>query len=292
MNRAYLTLAVVGLIFILAACTESAPEIRSDIPPTTETQAQSIDSTADLEAPTEVPVTTASSNSPNLVDEPASDLATAEGQDPFALERALLVETGVVDYGIQDEAVVEAMAIVPRHEFVPEEFIGLAYANHPLPIGYGQTISQPYIVALMTEAVDVSGEDKVLEVGTGSGYQAAVLSRLVDHVHTIEIIEPLALRAEEAHDRVGYENVTVRTGDGYFGWPEEAPFDAIVVTAAPDHVPQPLVGQLKIGGRLVIPVGPVGGVQTLWLITKIGEDEVETRNLGAVRFVPLTREEG
>jgi protein-L-isoaspartate(D-aspartate) O-methyltransferase len=144
---------------------------------------------------------------------------------------------------------------------------------------------------LMTQSAGVSAGDKVLEIGTGSGYQAAVLAQLVDHVYTVEIIEPLAERAETTLAELGYDNVTVRRADGYYGWEEHAPFDAIVVTAAPDHVPQPLVEQLKIGGRMVIPVGPVGGFQTLWLVTRTGEDEVQTRNLGGVSFVPFTREE-
>jgi protein-L-isoaspartate(D-aspartate) O-methyltransferase len=138
----------------------------------------------------------------------------------------------------------------------------------------------------------VTEEDEVLEIGTGSGYQAAVLAELVGHVYTIEIIGPLAERAEGTLTRLGYDNVTVRHADGYFGWEEQAPFDAIIVTAAPDHIPQPLVDQLKIDGRMIIPVGPVGGFQTLWLVTRISADEVQTENLGGVRFVPLTREEG
>jgi len=160
-----------------------------------------------------------------------------------------------------------------------------------LPIGFGQTISQPYIVALMTEAAEVSGGDRVLEVGTGSGYQAAVLAEIVDQVYTVEIIGALADRARNDLALAGYDNVEVRHGDGYFGWEALAPFDAIVVTAAPDHVPQPLVQQLKIGGHLIIPVGPVGGVQTLWRVTRINDDEVRSENLGGVRFVPFTREE-
>jgi protein-L-isoaspartate(D-aspartate) O-methyltransferase len=184
-----------------------------------------------------------------------------------------------------------AMGSVPRHAFVPEEHLSSAYNNHPLPIGYGQTISQPYIVALMTQWAELSEGDQVLEIGTGSGYQAAVLAELVEHVYSVEIIEPLAEQAETALYGQGYDNVTVRRGDGYFGWEEHAPYDAIVVTAAPDHIPQPLVEQLKIGGRMIIPVGPVGGFQTLWLVTRTAEDEVQTRNLGGVRFVPFTREE-
>ena len=216
---------------------------------------------------------------------------TAAPEDPYQHQREMMVEEGIVGWGITDPAVIEVMGKVQRHEFIPEEFLGQAYENHPLPIGYGQTISQPYIVALMTQALEVTEDDKVLEIGTGSGYQAAVLAELVDHVYTIEIVGPLAERAGETLDRLGYENVTVHHADGYFGWEEHAPFDAVIVTAAPDHIPQPLVNQLKIDGRLIIPVGPVGGFQTLWLVTRVSDDEVQTENLGGVRFVPLTREE-
>jgi protein-L-isoaspartate(D-aspartate) O-methyltransferase len=216
---------------------------------------------------------------------------TAAPEDPYQHQREMMVEEGIVGWGITEPAVIEVMGKVQRHEFIPEEFLGQAYENHPLPIGYGQTISQPYIVALMTQALEVTEDDKVLEIGTGSGYQAAVLAELVDHVYTIEIVGPLAERAGETLDRLGYENATVHHSDGYFGWEEHAPFDAIIVTAAPDHIPQPLVDQLKIDGRLIIPVGPVGGFQTLWLVTRVSDDEVQTENLGGVRFVPLTREE-
>jgi protein-L-isoaspartate(D-aspartate) O-methyltransferase len=182
------------------------------------------------------------------------------------------------------------MRDVPRHEFVPEEFISLAYRNHPLPIGYGQTISQPFMVALMTQELHVEAGDRVLEIGTGSGYQAAVLSDLGIEVFSIEIIEPLADTAEERLERLGFSDVHIMHADGYFGWPEEAPFNAIVVTAAPDHVPQPLLDQLVVGGVMVIPVGPVGGYQELWRITRIDEDNFRSESLGGVQFVPVTRE--
>ena len=221
---------------------------------------------------------------------PPSQSPTTGPDDPYLAQREEMVQAGVIDWGVKDEVVVAAMRAVPRHEFVPEAYLDQAYDNHPLPIGYGQTISQPYIVALMTQSAGVSAGDKVLEIGTGSGYQAAVLAEIVDHVYSMEIIEPLADRSSAVLERLGYDNVTTRFADGYFGWEEEAPFDAIVVTAAPDHVPQPLVTQLKIGGKLIIPVGPVGGFQTLWLITKVSEDEVTTVDLGGVRFVPLTRD--
>ncbi|NOX62839.1 MAG: protein-L-isoaspartate(D-aspartate) O-methyltransferase [Chloroflexi bacterium] len=206
--------------------------------------------------------------------------------DPYLEKRLKLVDRTMRNRGIKDERVLKAMETVPRHEFVPPEYIDSAYADHPLPIGYGQTISQPYIVALMTELLQLEPDDKVLEIGTGSGYQAAVLAELVDEVWTIEIIPQLAKQAEERFQRLGYDNIHTRVGDGYYGWPEEAPFDAIIVTAAPDHAPQPLIDQLKNGGRLVVPIGPPGGYQTLWQIVKEGDD-LKAYNLGGVRFVPL-----
>jgi protein-L-isoaspartate(D-aspartate) O-methyltransferase len=214
---------------------------------------------------------------------------TQSGADDFAAARARLIETGIVGMGIEDPTAIAAISDVPRHAFVPADYVGQAYENHPLPIGYGQTISQPYIVALMTEALELEPGDTVLEVGTGSGYQAAVLAEIVEQVYTVEIVEALAERAAETLGSLGYDNVEVRHADGYFGWEEHAPFDAIIVTAAPDHVPPPLRTQLADGARLVIPVGPVGGYQELWLIERHG-DEFTTTSLGGVRFVPLTRE--
>jgi protein-L-isoaspartate(D-aspartate) O-methyltransferase len=221
----------------------------------------------------------------------------AEG-DSFAEARAALVEK-VDRYGRRDpvdgqegfdERVLQAMREVPRHRFVPDALHSEAYANQPLPIGYGQTISQPYIVALMTDLVDAKEDDVVLEIGTGSGYQAAVLAELVERVYTIEIIEPLADQAGERLAALGYDNVLTRLGDGYFGWEEHAPFDAIVVTAAASHVPPPLIAQLKPGGRMVIPVGGRFAVQYLLLVEKTEAGETITRQITAVRFVPLTGE--
>ena len=191
---------------------------------------------------------------------------------------------------VRDDRVISAMEKVERHLFVPEDVRDWAYRDSPLRIGWRQTISQPYIVALMTELAEPDPEDRVLEVGTGSGYQAAVLAEIVEHVYTIEIVEPLGLRAAAALDAAGYENVTTRIGDGYAGWPDEAPFDAIVVTAAPDHVPEPLVEQLATGGRLVLPVGPDGGRQELVVLEKQADGSVERTRVIPVRFVPLTRE--
>lgn len=175
---------------------------------------------------------------------------------------------------------------VPRHEFVPPDLRAQAYADHPLPIGYEQTISQPFIVAFMTEKLEPKRTDKVLEIGTGSGYQAAVLAELVGEVFTIEIVEPLARRAEADLKRLGYTNVMVRAGDGYRGWPEAAPFDAVIVTCAPEQLPQPLVDQLKEGGRMIIPVGAIGN-QQLYVLRKQGP-KVEKCSVLPVRFVPMT----
>ena len=216
----------------------------------------------------------------------ATDIAEI---DLYAVAREQMVERGIVAYGIVSPEVIAVMRRVPRHQFVPEEYKHLAYENNPLPIGFGQTISQPYIVALMTQELGVEAGEKVLEIGTGSGYQAAVLGELGLEVFTIEIIEPLANEAEQRLEKLGYESVYVRNADGYFGWPEEAPFAAIIVTAAPDHIPQPLLQQLKVGGVLVIPVGPVGGVQELWRVTRLSVDEFQSASLGGVRFVPFTR---
>lgn len=188
---------------------------------------------------------------------------------------------------ISDPRVLAAMRAVPRHELVPENVRPLAYADRPLPIGYQQTISQPFIVAFMTEQLQPEALDRVLEIGTGSGYQAAVLAELVDEVYTIEIVEPLAHRATADLARLGYDNIHVRAGDGYLGWPEAAPFDAIIVTCAPEDIPTPLVEQLAEGGRMIIPVGPVGGVQELVLLEK-RDGKMKQREVMAVRFVPMT----
>lgn len=189
-----------------------------------------------------------------------------------------------------DARVMHSMATVPRHEFVPADQKRFAYDNRPLPIGHGQTISQPYIVALMTHLIAPAGNDVVLEIGTGSGYQAAILSGLVDRVYSIEIVEALANDATARLERLGFANVTTKVGDGYYGWEEHAPFDAIVVTAAASHVPPPLIEQLRPGGRLIIPVGGRFMTQQLLMIEKTGGGEIVTRQIAAVRFVPLTGE--
>lgn len=191
------------------------------------------------------------------------------------------------DFGFGSD-VMNAMNTVERHRLVPPDQRRFAYENRPLPIGYGQTISQPYIVALMTQLIRPDPDDVVLEVGTGSGYQAAILAELVGQVYSIEIIEALATRARKDLDGLGYSNITTRLGDGYYGWEEHGPFDAIVVTAAASHVPPPLIKQLKPGGRMVIPVGSHFMTQDLLLLEKTADGEIITRQYGAVRFVPLT----
>jgi protein-L-isoaspartate(D-aspartate) O-methyltransferase len=197
-----------------------------------------------------------------------------------------------MEYGAPaiSEATLAVIGKVPRHEFVPDSQKRYSYANRPLPIGGDQTISQPYIVALMTDLADISRDESVLEIGTGSGYQAAVLSEVAGEVYTIEIIDWLGQRAADDLQRLGYDNVSVRTGDGYAGWPEHAPFDAILVTAAPEEIPQPLIDQLAIGGRMVIPVGGEYEVQTLRLLIKEAEGIMTVKNVIPVRFVPLTRD--
>ena len=226
-------------------------------------------------------------------------LAPAAAQDDRAAARAAMVadiaamaretggETGRPRLA---DAVMAAMAKVPRHRFVPSSQEGSAYDNRALAIGEGQTISQPYIVALMTDLLDLKRSDRVLEIGTGSGYQAAVLAELAAKVYTIEIVEPLGRRSAKLLEELGYRNIEARIGDGYGGWPEAAPFDAIVVTAAPTAVPQPLIDQLGRGGRMVIPVGRAGEVQHLLLVQKERDGSATTRRTLAVRFVPMTRD--
>jgi protein-L-isoaspartate(D-aspartate) O-methyltransferase len=209
----------------------------------------------------------------------------AQARDPFAERRAAMVEQQIERRGVQDRRVLDAMRAVPRHLFVPEALREEAYADAPQPIGEGQTISQPYIVALMTSLLELDGHEKVLEIGTGSGYQAAVLARVAKQVYTIEILAPLAERARRSFAELKLTNVTPRVGDGYLGWPEQAPFDAILVTAAPEQVPQPLVDQLKVGGRLVIPIGRT--FQDLMVLTKT-PDGVLRQTILPVRFVPMT----
>ena len=211
-------------------------------------------------------------------------------ENEFAVQRRKLVEQHIIKEGIKQKSVIESMLQVPREEFVPKNLRKMAYLNRPLPIGYGQTISQPYIVALMTELLNVDKDDRVLEVGTGSGYQAAILSNIVKEVYTVEIIEALAKSAEKRLKRLGYKNVKVKWGDGYYGWEEHAPFDAIIVTAAAGHIPPPLLKQLKPGGRMCIPVGQAYFPQVLKLVEKKEDGSVIVKDILPVLFVPLTRE--
>jgi protein-L-isoaspartate(D-aspartate) O-methyltransferase len=210
------------------------------------------------------------------------------GDDPFASLRRQMVEQQIRGRDIREPAVLAAMEQVPRHLFVPEAERPEAYQDNPLPIGRGQTISQPYIVALMTSLLALDRDSKVLEIGTGSGYHAAVLSRVAGEVYTMEIVPALGEKARRTLARLGYDNVHVRIGDGYKGWREEAPFDAILLTAAPPQVPRPLLAQLKPGGRMVLPLGTVQ--QELLVLTKRPDGTVETRNVLPVRFVPMTGE--
>lgn len=195
-----------------------------------------------------------------------------------------MVESQMISRGIKNAQLLEVMKKTPRHLFVPEKYQDMAYRDHPLPIGYEQTISQPYIVALMTEWLDLEGTEKVLEIGTGSGYQAAILSQLVAHVYTIEIVQPLAVNSAKLLKQLGYNNVEVRYGDGYAGWHEHAPFDRIILTAAPEEIPQKLVDQLALGGRMILPVGT--DYQQLVLITK-NQTGITKKVITDVRFVPM-----
>ena len=211
--------------------------------------------------------------------------------DPnFDRLRKLMIKNQLQSRGIRDDAVLKVMRSVERHNFVPDNYRDRAYSDGPLPIGHGQTISQPYIVAFMTEQLQVSSQHKVLEIGTGSGYQAAILGELAKHVFTIEIIPELAEGAKNILNHLSYKNITVRAGDGYKGWPEEAPFERIMVTAAPAEVPQTLVDQLAPGGRMILPVGAQFLVQYLWVIEKDDQGTVTKEKILPVRFVPMVKE--
>jgi protein-L-isoaspartate(D-aspartate) O-methyltransferase len=229
----------------------------------------------------------------------SSDAPNGSAADEFAAARAELVREIEAEVRVTksylgrdelDPRVIAALGKVPRHKFVPRDQQLRAYGNHPLAIGYGQTISQPYIVAIMTDLLQVFEGGRVLEIGTGSGYQAAVLGELCATVYSIEIIEPLGEQAARLLEQLGYTNVHVKTGDGYAGWPEHGPYDGIIVTAAAPHVPEPLIEQLKPGGRMVIPVGKRFGVQELLLLEKTPAGEITRQNILPVRFVPLTRD--
>jgi len=219
--------------------------------------------------------------------------AKGEGQtnDGYRDQRMEMVRSQIASRGITDQKVLEAFRKVPRHMFVPQDYRRFSYADQPLPIGEGQTISQPYIVAYMTEILNLKPGEKVLEIGTGSGYQAAILAETEAGVYSIEVIEPLALRAKNILDNLGYKNIFLKTGDGYLGWAEHAPFDAIMVTCSPTKIPEPLIEQLAEGGRMIIPVGRQQGIQYLYLLEK-RNGKIRQRNVMPVRFVPMTDEKG
>ena len=266
-TSALFVMLLLALVLGPAACKPTPTALSSPQPPTTD---------AITAAPT---VTQAVTTAP----------ATATPDDPYWPQRQHMVDRQLAGRDITNPVVLTAMGKVPREQFVPPLWRDMAYNDHALPIDFGQSISQPYIVATMTQLLALQPGDKVLEIGTGSGYQAAILAEVCDNVYTIEIIPQLAESARVTLDTEGYQAVISKQGDGYDGWPQYAPFDAIIVTAAPDHVPQPLINQLADGGRMVIPVGPPGGYQSLWLITRHG-DEYRRVNWGGVRFVPFTRE--
>jgi protein-L-isoaspartate(D-aspartate) O-methyltransferase len=217
-----------------------------------------------------------------------SSTTLAREPDDFTRLREQMVLNQIMARGVRDPGVIKAMLKVPRHSFVPEARRAYSYEDYPLPIGQGQTISQPYIVAYMTEALDLKPGDRVLEIGTGSGYQAAILAELVKEVYTIEIVAQLGERARRTLSGLGYTNIHVRIGDGYKGWPGKAPFDAVIVTCAPEKVPEALVEQLKEGGRMIIPVGRAGGVQKLVRAVKKG-GRFRTQDVMYVRFVPMVK---
>ena len=220
---------------------------------------------------------------------PSNDNTDGSNPDITKIQRESMVEDQLVSRGIKDRHVLDAMRKIPRHLFVDDSMRSRAYNDHPLPIGEGQTISQPYVVAWMTEALNLKPSDRVLEIGTGSGYQAAVLAELVKEVYSIEIRERLKTKASRLLNELGYKNVKTRYADGYFGWKEYAPFDAIIITASPNHIPPPLIKQLNEGGKLIVPLGSTLYYQTLTLVTK-KDGELYVEQMGGVSFVPMTGE--
>ncbi len=277
------------LLVLLAAC--AGPDSAATDPPATVTPTTSAAPTlaADTAVPASPTTAAPTTQATELILTPESLDREFEDDAETQARRETLVSSRVAPV-VQDARVIAALRAVPRHSFVPTQHLDLAYNDHPLPIGFGQTISQPSLVAMMTEVLELEPGDRVLEIGTGSGYQAAILREMTDEVYTVEIIPELAALARTVLDRLGYEDIHLDRRDGYYGWVAYAPYDAIIVTAAPDHLPNPLVDQLNAdGGRMVIPIGPVGNVQTLWLVTRQG-DEVEMTRLLDVRFVPFTRE--
>ncbi|HEX9093830.1 MAG TPA: protein-L-isoaspartate(D-aspartate) O-methyltransferase [Coriobacteriia bacterium] len=299
---------VIALVLATAGCgSATSPSPRPDgspvavtppvaTEPATRGGATNSPPTGGTPAATVTPAATGTALMPSQSETPSFPIPSSVDRDfvdsdETRRQRDQLVDSYIAPR-VADARVIAAMRAVPRHSFVPTEWLGDAYADHPLPIGHGQTISQPSLVAMMTELLELDEGDRVLEIGTGSGYQAAILRELTAEVYSVEIIPELAGIARVVLDRLDYGDVQIDRRDGYFGWEEQAPYDAIIVTAAPDHLPPPLVAQLDPdGGRLVIPIGPVGDTQVLWLVTRQG-DEVAMERVLEVRFVPLTREEG
>lgn len=279
-----LAAALIAAVMLLACADESRARLAPDTQPVqTFMTATGVPRAGGEITPTPTFRPTEQAPTPTSLDRSLETTAATRRQ----LER--LVEERVRPV-VKDEAVLQAMLAVPRHAFVPTAYLDLSYGDHPLPIGYGQTISQPSLVAMMTEMLELEPDEKVLEIGTGSGYQAAILREITDQVYTIEIVPELAGIARRIFDELGYEDIKTLRADGYWGWWEHAPFDAIIVTAAPDHLPAPLVAQLNPdGGRMVIPIGPPGGYQSLWLVVRHGE-EIEMQRVLDVAFVPFTRE--
>jgi protein-L-isoaspartate(D-aspartate) O-methyltransferase len=301
-----LVAVVIALVLATAGCGSAArprPD-GSPVPVTppaataSATRGEATDSapTGHMPAGTVTPAATGTAPMPSPSETPSFPIPSSVDRDfadseEMRRQRDQLVDSYVAPH-VTDARIITAMRAVPRHSFVPTQWLGDAYSDHPLPIGHGQTISQPSLVAMMTELLRLDEGDRVLEIGTGSGYQAAILRELTPEVYSVEIIPELAGIARVVLDRLDYGDVRIDRRDGYFGWEEHAPYDAIIVTAAPDHLPPSLVAQLDPdGGRLVIPIGPVGDVQVLWLVTRQG-DEVAMERVLEVRFVPLTREDG
>ncbi|MEN8127110.1 MAG: protein-L-isoaspartate(D-aspartate) O-methyltransferase [Planctomycetota bacterium] len=269
--RSYLFWMLAALLLASISCKERIPT-----PQTNHNSAAAVEAS--------------SPNKPARSSDPNTPAWTHPRSDERTAERAAMVDVLRRRYGMRDPNVLAAMEAVPRHWFMPSDVQRAAYVDGPQPIGHGQTISQPFIVAFMTGLLELSDESKLLEIGTGSGYQAAVLSEFTPHVYTIEIVEPLGKRAIEVFQQRGYDTIRAKIGDGYKGWPQHAPFDAVIVTCAPDHIPKPLVEQLKPGGVIVIPVGSQWGVQDLMLVTKKPDGTLERASKMPVRFVPLTRD--
>ncbi len=299
-NRLAIAVGMAALAASLVACggegdDERTVPLESLLTPTaTQQRAETetpigIPSPAGAETPAEEDVLAPTARAQEFPPTPETLDRQLDDTDDMRQRREDLVGTRVAAV-VQTGRVLDALRAVPRHAFVPTEYLDLAYNDHPLPIGYGQTISQPSLVAMMTDLLDLEDGDRVLEIGTGSGYQAAILRELTPEVYTIEIIPELAATARRIFDELDYADIHTLRADGYYGWEEFAPFDAIIVTAAPDHLPSPLVAQLRDdGGRMVIPIGPPGGYQSLWFVQRHGED-IDMNRMLDVMFVPFTRE--